>query len=392
MKILLASSSSGSRGGGELFLLYLGRGLVARGHEVTLWASSHPRMDELAQSFSSIGQVIRAPYTNTYDRRARSLGSYFNRWGAWRIGRAWSRLPVDVIHVNKQNLEDGLELLQAAARSGKPNLATIHLSQTARYLGAKSAWVRDWIARRALTAYPGLLVAVLENRTKDLRDFLRGSPRVRLVPNGVPLLDLTRRETTRAAQRRELGFNEAHTLFIGVGRMMPQKRPQLFLEHAERIYQRLTHARFLWVGDGPLAGEWDRWVKARGLESVIRRFPWRHDVPALLQGADVFMHTAHFEGLPLAILEAMSAALPLALTPNLPEEMPFLKGTKPALLKAAEIDAAALNDRAELQKRGEAGRRLIEEQFSFEQMAEGYEALYQSVAARDDRGVERGSL
>jgi glycosyltransferase involved in cell wall biosynthesis len=104
------------------------------------------------------------------------------------------------------------------------------------------------------------------------------------------------------------------------------------------------------------------------------------------------MHTAHFEGLPLAILEAMSAALPLALTPNLPEEMPFLKGTKPALLKAAEIDAAALNDRAELQKRGEAGRRLIEEQFSFEQMAEGYEALYQSVAARDDRGVERGSL
>jgi glycosyltransferase involved in cell wall biosynthesis len=198
----------------------------------------------------------------------------------------------------------------------------------------------------------------------------------------VPLLDLSRREATRAAHRHELGFNEAHTLFIGVGRMMPQKRPQLFLEHAERIYQRLTHARFLWVGDGPLAVEWDAWVKARGLEGVIRRFPWRHDVPALLQAADVFMHTAHFEGLPLAILEAMSAALPLALTPNLPEEMPFLKGTQPVLLKPAELDAATLNDHAELQKRGAAGRQLIQEQFSFELMAEWYEALYQSIAAK----------
>jgi glycosyltransferase involved in cell wall biosynthesis len=381
MKILLASSSSGSRGGGELFLLYLARGLVARGHEVTLWASNHPRMDELAQSFSSIGQVIRAPYINTYDRRTRSLGSYLNRWRAWRISRAWSRLPGDVIHVNKQNLEDGLDLLRAAARSGKPSLATIHLSQTARYLGAKSALLRDWIARRALKAYPGLLVTVLENREKDLREFLRGSPRVRLVPNGVPLLELSRREATRAAQRQALGFNEAHTLFAGVGRMMPQKRPWLFLEHAERIYQRLTHARFLWVGDGPLAGDWDAWVKARGLESVIRRFPWRHDVPALLQGADLFMHTAHFEGLPLAILEAMSATLPLALTPNLPEEMPFLGKTQPVLLQAGALDVATFNDRAELQKRGNAGRRLIEEEFSFERMAEGYEALYQSVAS-----------
>ncbi len=132
-------------------------------------------------------------------------------------------------------------------------------------------------------------------------------------------------------------------------------------------------------------------MKARGLESVIRRFPWRHDVPALLQGADVFMHTAHFEGLPLAILEAMSAALPLALTPNLPEEMPFLKGTEPVLLKAAELDAATLNDRAELEKRGTAGRRLLEEQFSFERMAEGYEALYRSVAAGVDLGCRGGS-
>ena len=51
MKILLASSSSGSRGGGELYLLYLGRALAERGHEAMLWASAHPRMNELAEKW-----------------------------------------------------------------------------------------------------------------------------------------------------------------------------------------------------------------------------------------------------------------------------------------------------------------------------------------------------
>src|SRR5205809_5773405 len=78
MRILLASSSSGSRGGGELYLLYLGRALAARGHDVILWASSHSRMNELAASFAAFGKVQRSDYVNTYDRRLRSVASYLD--------------------------------------------------------------------------------------------------------------------------------------------------------------------------------------------------------------------------------------------------------------------------------------------------------------------------
>ncbi len=60
MKILLVSSSSGSRGGGEVFLLYLGRALAQRGHRVVLWASDDSGMDELSNSFTSVGEVIRS--------------------------------------------------------------------------------------------------------------------------------------------------------------------------------------------------------------------------------------------------------------------------------------------------------------------------------------------
>src|SRR6266550_4684478 len=122
MKILLVSSSSGSRGGGEIFLKYLGQGLVQRGHEVISWCADHPRMDELAEGLAHIGKVVRFPYKNFYDFKTRIVGTCLN-WGTSReIAADWAGLQPDVIHVNKQNLEDGLDLLRAAMLLPKARL------------------------------------------------------------------------------------------------------------------------------------------------------------------------------------------------------------------------------------------------------------------------------
>src|SRR5215813_2058900 len=102
MKVLLVSSGSGSRGGGEIFLDYLGKGLTDRGHDVMVWIPKHPRMDELAEKCTRFGQVVRADYCNIYDRRARSLSTAFNWAASNRIAREWRALRPDVIHINKQ--------------------------------------------------------------------------------------------------------------------------------------------------------------------------------------------------------------------------------------------------------------------------------------------------
>jgi glycosyltransferase involved in cell wall biosynthesis len=383
VRILLASSSSGSRGGGELYLVYLGRALVQRGHHVTLWASSHPRMDELANTFSSFGEVIRSRYHNTYDFRARSVAAYFNYAAAARIAREWRRTDAEVIHINKQNLEDGLDLLRAARWAQRPSLCTIHLTQSARYLGAVFARLRDYVSRRALLAYPGMLVTVLAQRRRDLLDFIGATPRVRLIQNGVPLFDLSRRPAVRAARRAELGLRPEDPLFVAVGRMVPQKRPLVFLELAEKIRQTAPNARFLWVGDGPLSPAWDSWVSAHKLDGAIQRVPWQVDVVPLLFAGDVFLHTAEFEGLPLAILEALSAGLPCALLPNLLAEMPFLNAENSlAVDDAGEWLQKALQP-AVRESIGRAGRRLAEDEFSYAQMAENYEMLYNVAKRRD---------
>lgn len=383
MKILLASSSSGSRGGGELFLLYLGEALARRGHGVTLWASSHPRMDEVAEKFARFGTVARGEYANTYDRRGRSLAAFLDRATPRRIAAEWRALAPDCIHVNKQNLEDGLDLLRAAKLTGLPAVSTIHLTQSARYLRAKSAAIRDFVARRVLAEISIPYVAVMENRRHDLAEFLREGGDARLIANGVPLIAQSARDALRQRKRAELGLDPSSLLVVGVGRMMPQKRPLLWLKTAEEITAEIQGAHAVWLGDGLLAVEWDAWMHGRGAAGTkISRESWIQDVQPFLAAADLFLHTAEYEGLPLAMLEAMAAGLPCVITENLRADMPFLNDENSIAIRENSGWLPLLRDRASLAAIGENARCLVEREFSCDAMAARYEALYHSVCAR----------
>ena len=374
MKILLVSSSSGSRGGGELYQLYLGRALRERGHDVSLWMSTHERMDELERLFAPIGKVIRAPYTNTYDYRFRSLNHLLGGGIAKRIAAEWKSLAPDVIHLNKQNLEDCLDLLEAARFTGIRSAATIHITQDAKFLRAKYATARDWVSRRFLRRFPGVLVPTLDQRERELRNFVGPSAKIRTVINGVPMPDLSQRTARRAEVRAELNIEPSQPIILAVGRVVPQKRPMLWLDWVEKLHREIPEARFVWVGSGELAEDFDRAAIERKLP--VHRVAWTNDVPRYLLAADAFMHTADFEGLSFALLEALSAGLPVLITENLLAELPFLTpDVSIALTDCGGWQNTVNSPEALARLRGNA-RALAEEKFSFARMARDYEALY----------------
>jgi glycosyltransferase involved in cell wall biosynthesis len=376
MKILLVSSGSGSRGGGEIFLSYLGRGLAARAHSVVMWIPNHPRMDELAAQCGEFSDVIRADYINTYDYRSRSIATIFNSRASREIARHWSALKPDVVHINKQNLEDGLDLLRAARFSGLPSICTIHLTQTARYLRAKGALLRDVVAWSALRKFEGVYVAVQEARRQELARFLRSESNTRTIFNGVPLVERAERDALRWSTRARIGIEDNQLLVVGLGRLVAQKRPFVFLEVAKKLHEQHRHTKFVWVGDGALANEWRTAVGQAGLTDVVSCVGWQSDVRPYLAAADLLLHTAEYEGLPFALIEAMSAGLPCAISRSLAVELPFLhNGNAIFFDRPGQLEQCLAASEA-LRRIGESGRVMVSERFSDEGMAAEYEKAY----------------
>jgi glycosyltransferase involved in cell wall biosynthesis len=382
MKILLVSASSGSRGGGEIFLLYLGRVLAARGHEVTLWCSTHPRMDGLAEAFAAFGNVARAQYVNTYDRWGRCFAAALDTGCARAAARQWQKVAPDIIHLNKQNLEDGLDLVEAVRLCGLPVLGTIHLTQTMTELRAVLGRARDSVARKSLVRWPGYWVAVGEKRAHMLEKFLGNPGNVRCVENGVPVPGYDEIQKWRLLKRKELGITDQEKLVVAVGRLVEQKRPQFFLDVARRWSAEDQQTRFVWIGDGNFKEKWDSLVQEYDLSPQVTQTGWKPDVAAYLAAADMYFHLAQFEGLPLSLLEAMATGLPCGVSENLMAELPFL--TAENCWTIPESEPFALPQAEALAALGRNARHLVEKKFSVERMAENYETLYQQLIRQQE--------
>jgi glycosyltransferase involved in cell wall biosynthesis len=381
MKVLLVSSGSGSRGGGEIFLNYLGGALADRGHLVTTWMPAHARMDELAAQCARFSQVVRADFCNTYDHPARSLATVLNSRTSNDVARQWDALRPDIIHVNKQNLEDGLDLLRAARVTGRPSVCTIHLTQTARYLRARGALLRDVVAWLELRKFEGDFVAVQDARRDELSSFLRSDARTRTIFNGVPLVDPEQRRALRSAMRAKLNIADNQTLVVGVGRLVPQKRPFVFLDVARKLHAQNPQVRFAWVGDGELSAEWRAEVARSGLSDVVLLAGWKPDVKPYLAAADLLLHTAEYEGLPFALIEAMSMAVPCAISRSLASELPFLDRQNAIFYDEPDRLESMVPQLRALREVGEAAFVLANDRFSDRAMAASYEKLYDGQIA-----------
>ena len=89
--------------------------------------------------------------------------------------------------------------------------------------------------------------------------------------------------------------------------MEEQKAPTFALNVIADLRQKGLPIRYIWIGDGALRTEFERQAKDLGIADFVRLDGWRDDVSSCLQGLDVFVMPSKFEGMPLALLEAMAA-------------------------------------------------------------------------------------
>jgi glycosyltransferase involved in cell wall biosynthesis len=115
-------------------------------------------------------------------------------------------------------------------------------------------------------------------------------------------------KVTRSAVevREELGIGKNHPIIGSVGRMVPIKGYDIFLKAAKVILEVKPEVTFLLAGDGPLKSEFERTAKEMGLEKAVKFLGFREDILDIINCFDIFMLSSYYEGIPIALLEAMA--------------------------------------------------------------------------------------
>ena len=138
----------------------------------------------------------------------------------------------------------------------------------------------------------------------------RRAPDVRVLLHGIPQDTPGAARPDRGEARRRLGLPHDAFVVASVGNLTVKKDHDTLLEAFARLHLTLPAAHLVLVGGGPREEHLRRLVAARGLAGAVTMAGVRDDVSALLAGFDVFGMSSRFEGLPIALLEAMAAGVP----------------------------------------------------------------------------------
>jgi glycosyltransferase involved in cell wall biosynthesis len=173
-------------------------------------------------------------------------------------------------------------------------------------------WVRGLfvLIERALARITSVFVFVSRANRKEAHVRGIGSPdRYRLIRAAVPLGDY-QAPSRAGGEITDLPLNPQDRVVTTIGPFKPQKNLLDFIRAAAIVGVLHPDVRFLMIGDGRGRGELEMEILNRNLAHRVILAGWRQDIPALLARSEIFCMTSLWEGLPMALVEAMAVGLP----------------------------------------------------------------------------------
>lgn len=176
------------------------------------------------------------------------------------------------------------------------------------------------------------------------------------------------------------------TVLIGtVCRFHPQKGLHYLIAAFAALLECIPQAHLVLVGDGELRQALEEQAQALGVAAQITFTGFRTDVPAILAQLDLFVLPSLWEGLPLVLLEAMAARLPVVATAvgGTPELV--VDGETGILVPPADVEALTtamqqlLSAQDLRQRMGQKGRLRVEQEFSAAKAVRETTALYEQL-------------
>jgi glycosyltransferase involved in cell wall biosynthesis len=368
-------TNSVEMGGVEEHVRQVGVGLRERGVSVTAIVPEESAIDPLAFAFIAVGLVVT--------RLTVAWGSH--GWGCvtrfFRLVVLLRARQIDVMHVHLTGYTGGRWALLAARLAGVPGVVcTSHIAPR-----TSQGW-RIRLDRAILSRLVDRYVAVSQASSRRFVTLL-GLPSSKLVviPNAVNLEQFAGAvEPARTAIRREHGIPDGAPVIGVLARLNEQKGLAYLIQAMPAILAAHPNVHLLLVGEGPLREALETQARELGVAEQIRFVGYRSNTVEYLRAMDLFVLPSLYEGLPLSVLEAMGAGLPVVATrvDGTPEAV--VDGETGLLVPPADPKALARAVVAVLSDRERAARMAVCGRMRAEELSDGalldrLESVYRSV-------------
>lgn len=319
-------------------------------------------------------------------------------------------IPVEILNCRAGFSLDTLLTLVRWARAHRPAVVHSHLYSADSY-GRLAAWLagvpaifttrhntQPWkgaFRRKIYAALSRVSTAVIacgEEVGTHLAE-VDGIPssKIVVIPNGVNLRRV--RASDACALRRELRIGAEQTVIGVVGRLHPQKGHEDLLPVLRDLSGEGHEFVCLFAGDGELRPAIESQIAALNLERNVRLLGLRSDIGNFLAGIDLFVMPSRWEGLPMALLEAMAAGATCICTRVGSIPSVVTHGSDGLLVDAGNRDQ--LRDAIRLVITGPRGHgllgqnatRTVEARFNAASVAGAYENLYRRAIQEKLRSV-----
>jgi glycosyltransferase involved in cell wall biosynthesis len=300
---------------------------------------------------------------------------------------------LDILHVHGLWKYPSMVSLRWATRTGRPIIISPH-GMLERWAMLQARWKKraaGWLYENRHLRRAACLHAVCADEAETMREAGFRNP-ICVIPNAV---DVPGDEPSDLPSWHR-AVPEGARVALYLGRLHPKKNIDGLLRGWGWVHAGGTAASDWWL---VIAG-WDQDGHEQELRELVRTLAIPRVVfagpqfgdqkAATFRRADAFVLTSHSEGLPLTVLEALAHRLPAVITRecNVPEA--FRVGAAMAVARDSEGIAEGLSrlmrcDESDRRLMGQAGRKLVEDNFTWKVMGQRILAVYRWILGQGDR-------
>lgn len=367
MKIAYLITRSDTVGGAHIHVLDIATAATAEGHDVHVLVGGDGPYSTLLRERGI--KVTNLRYL------VRPIRPHIDALAVIECWQALRRLEPDILHTH--STKAGLVGRVAARAAGIPSVFTAHGWAFSEGIGAKARRLALLLERLAARLGDAIICVSEYDRELALELNVGNRELLTRIRNGV---------TDIGVKLRSDCVHDDIIKIVSVARLDVQKDHELLIHALESL--RDYPWKLELIGDGPLMEAIRAKVMTLRLEDRVAFSGLCRDVPLRLASSDIFVLVSNWEGLPLSILEAMRAQLPVVASnvggvseSVVDGETGYLvpRGDKTLL---AERLRRLLQDASLRIQMGKAGRATYEHEFSFDVMYRRTWEVYRRVLAR----------